>query len=417
MARNPLAADLALFPARLKALLVAVFLTGVTTFMLMPFLAVSLTRSGLSIGQAGTCVAVLLFGQQGLGHVVGILVDRYGTQRILTVGLLLRVAAFVGLMSVNGFGALLVVCALIGAGGCLVTLPIRVEFIQQDPAIRQRSLALRGAAVNGAAILGPPLGTVLLAADFRWVCVAAMSTQIAVLTLLSRRSLRTGEHAGQRHGGLPSTDRDAGQDPRPSVVALLRDRRTVTLLLVAFTFWFSYSQLNTTVALATITATGSEAILSALFVANAAIVLTLEYPVIRGLSARRPSSYLLRLGMIAMSLAFAVLAAGVSIWVLAIFIVAFSAAEIFYSSSVDDVIGRIAPAQGGGRYIGVFSLGDAAGSVAGSAAGSALFALADTGGFTHAYWLAVAALVGAATVLFVIGEQRRPHLSKVEVQV
>ncbi|WP_433389318.1 MFS transporter [Micromonospora sp. KLBMP9576] len=400
MARNLLAADWAVFPLRLKTLLVAVFLTGVTTFMFMPFLAVSLTRSGLSVGQAGICVAVLLCGQQGLGHLAGVLVDRFGTQYVLTGGLLVRVAAFAGLATLDGFVGLLTVCAMIGVGGCLVTLPIRVEFIGQDPAIRQRSLALRGAAVNGAAILGPPFGTLLLAADFRWVCLAAMATQIGVLLLLSRRSFR----AGARTTRLPRDPR-VTEAPQPSAFLLLKDRRTITLLLAAFTFWFGYSQLNTTVALAIVHDTGTEAVLSALFVANAVIVLALEYPVIRGLSSRRSSSYLVKLGMVSMSAAFAVLAMGVSVWVLAVFIVLFSTAEIFYSSSVDDVIGRISPPQGGGRYVGLLSLGDAAGSVSGSALGSTLFALAGSHDLTHTYWWGVAALIAAATTLFVLGQR------------
>jgi MFS family permease len=397
-AAHGMARDLRALPGRVRALLLTVLITGITTFMLMPFLTVSLTERGFGIGPAGLCVAAILAFQQAAGPASGWLADRYSLAPVMTVGLMLRAGALV-LLAVSGSYALLLgACVVLGMGGSMISLPIRLELIRLPEEDRRQTMALRGAAVNLGALVGPGVGGVLISASFATVCFLSAAIQIGVIVLVWCYARGTAPYGSPRPG------------PGPAPARQLRGAGAASLLVVSFAFWAAYSQINTTMPVAIVEEGLTTSALSGIFILNAAIVLTLEYPLIRLLARKMPSTRLARWGLVLFGAAFCCLAVIPGIIGFVLFIILVSFAEIGYTSSIDDVIARSRPGGPTGAYVGLYSVADGAGSTLGAAGGAELYSKALDLGAVPWFWVAFAGLMGAGAVL--VGRRTRSGVGK-----
>ncbi|MCA1559823.1 MAG: MFS transporter [Acidobacteria bacterium] len=143
--------------ARPLALLYAiVVLRTLTSLAFATFVPVMLTRRGLTIGQAGTAVAVYLFASGIGGFFGGPAADRFGARRVIALSLVLATPFLFVAPMLNGW--LFVVVLAIGGLFLQSTLPVNVTLGQ--------SLAPVSAATVSSLMMGFAWGTGGLSVPF-----------------------------------------------------------------------------------------------------------------------------------------------------------------------------------------------------------------------------------------------------------
>ncbi|NUR68012.1 MAG: MFS transporter, partial [Streptomyces sp.] len=169
---------------RLSPLLRLLILTqlafNIGFFAVLPFLSEHL---GQAVGMAGWLVGFVLglrtFSQQGLFVVGGALADRYGIRPVVLAGCALRIAGFAWLGYATRTWEVIGAVLLIGFAAALFSPAVESEVARQAVVheeatgiSRTRVLALFTVAGQAGAFVGPLLGALLLAVDFRTVCLA-----------------------------------------------------------------------------------------------------------------------------------------------------------------------------------------------------------------------------------------------------
>jgi FSR family fosmidomycin resistance protein-like MFS transporter len=116
------------YAKHLGLLYLIVVLRTLTAISFSTFLPVMLTRRGLSVGQAGTAVAVYLFASGMGGFFGGPAADRYGAKRVIALSLVCATPFLVVAPYLSGFPFIVV----LAAGGFFLqsTLPVNVTFAQ-----------------------------------------------------------------------------------------------------------------------------------------------------------------------------------------------------------------------------------------------------------------------------------------------
>lgn len=112
----------------LTLLYLIVVLRTLTALCFSTFVPVMLTQRGMTIAEAGTAVAIYLFGAGTGGFIGGPLADRFGPRRVIIVSLVLAVPFLAIAPTLSGWGFV----AVLSVGGFLLqsTLPVNVTFGQ-----------------------------------------------------------------------------------------------------------------------------------------------------------------------------------------------------------------------------------------------------------------------------------------------
>ncbi|MFD0385915.1 MFS transporter [Streptomyces stramineus] len=133
------------------------FMTNIGFFMVIPFLAVYLTRhAGMSSLQTGLLFAAMEFTRRGLGIPAGWASDRFGASRVLVLGLLIEVVAYaVFAVAGESFGLWLGAVCLMGIGGSLNNNGSRSVLASAKTGGAVVNLSRYYVSINGAALIGP----------------------------------------------------------------------------------------------------------------------------------------------------------------------------------------------------------------------------------------------------------------------
>lgn len=261
----------------LLRLLVLTQLTfNVGFFAVLPFLAEHL---GTSVGMAGWLVGFVLglrtFSQQGLFVVGGALADRYGIRPVVLTGCVLRIAGFVWLGFAERTWAVIGAVLLVGFAAALFSPAVESEVTRQavvweaaGGGDRTRVLALFTVAGQAGAFVGPLLGALLLAVDFRTACLAGAG--VFVLVLAGHVRLLPQHIPGRervRFGG--------------GVRLLLRNRRFLALCCAYGAYLLAYNQIYLALPAEVERAAGSQAPLAWLFALSSLLVVGAQLPVTR----------------------------------------------------------------------------------------------------------------------------------------
>ncbi|NNN34811.1 MFS transporter [Streptomyces sp. S3(2020)] len=273
-------------------------------FAVLPFLAEHL---GTAIGMAGWLVGFVLglrtFSQQGLFVVGGWLVDRYGVRPVVLVGCGLRIAGFAWLGFAHATWTVIGSVLLIGFAAALFSPAVESEAARQavvweadGHGSRTRVLALFSAAGQAGAFVGPLLGGLLLAVDFRTACLAGAGVFVLVLAghlwLMPQHipgRVRTRERGGLRE--------------------LLRNRRFLALCCAYGSYLLAYNQLYLALPDEVERAAGSQAPLSWLFALSSLLVVFAQLPVSRWAADRLDLRRCMAAGLLLVAAGFAVVAA------------------------------------------------------------------------------------------------------------
>ncbi|WP_221350636.1 MDR family MFS transporter [Streptomyces beigongshangae] len=292
------------FSPLLRLLVLTQLAFNIGFFAVLPFLAGHL---GTAIGMAGWLVGLVLglrtFSQQGLFVVGGALADRYGVRPVVLAGCVLRIAGFAWLGYARATWAVVGAVLLVGFAAALFSPAVESEVARQavcreeaGEGPRTHVLALFTVAGQAGAFLGPFLGALLLAVDFRTVCLAGAGVFGLVLAghtwLLPQR--------------IPGRVRAGG---RGGLRRLVRNRGFLALCCAYGAYLLAYNQLYQLLPVEVERAAGSQAPLAWLFALSSLLVVTAQLPVTRWAGDRldlRPS---MAAGLLLISAGSAVVAA------------------------------------------------------------------------------------------------------------
>ncbi|CAL9538752.1 MFS transporter [Streptomyces sp. enrichment culture] len=371
-------------------------------FAVLPYLAGHL---GGTLGLGGWLVGLVLglrtFSQQGLFVVGGALTDRFGPRPVVLAGCALRVAGFVWLAWAEAVWAVIAAVVLVGFAAALFSPAVESEAAREAVRLeaatglpRTRLLARFSAAGQAGALLGPALGAVLLAGDFRVACAAGAG--VFVLVLAGHARLMPGRAGGdpagrERAEAGPGAGRTAAELGRA-----LRHRPFLALTAAYAAYLLAYNKLYLALPAELGRATGSQAALGWLFALSSALVVAGQLPLERWAARRLSWAASLRAGLVVVAAAFAAggaLRDAGGLWAPVVFVVLLSVGQMLVSPAVRAWLPDLVDARRLGLYTGAMSsLAGLVVLVGGAPAG----ALAGTAWYWPA--LAAVALLGVAAV-------------------
>ncbi|MGW3118767.1 MDR family MFS transporter [Streptomyces sp. NPDC001107] len=286
---------------RLLILTQLAFNTGF--FAVLPFLSEHLGRA---MGMAGWLVGFVLglrtFSQQGLFVVGGVLADRYGIRPVVLAGCVLRIVGFVWLGYARETWAVVGAVLLVGFAAALFSPAVESEVARQAVMFeeagggsRTRVLALFTVAGQAGAFLGPLLGALLLAVNFRAVCLAGAAIFVFVLA----------GHAWLLPQHIPGRARTRA---RGGVRGLLRNRRFLALCGAYGACLLAYNQLYLALPAEVERVTGSQAPVAWLFAMSSLLVVTAQLPATRLVGGRLTLRRSMTAGLLLIAAGFAVMA-------------------------------------------------------------------------------------------------------------
>ncbi|MFD9420098.1 MFS transporter [Streptomyces goshikiensis] len=420
-----------------RLLLVAVLLTGLTTFMFLPLLAIELTAQGIPAGRTGFLVGLLAFSSQAFSLLSGLLVDRLGPRRVMAAGFLLRIAGYV-LLGLGGAGRpapLVAGIVAVGVGGSMLGLSTKTLLVSQEGSDPRTMLALRSTFVNIGVVVGPALGALVYPLGFRYILAACVLSHLVLgIGLVSGRTAasvpgRTAPAAAAPASASaaaakatapdaapgatgPATAPDAAAPPAaaggPGDVTrwtLLRHWAPLAALGVAY--WAIYSQLNVLLPIAANELTGSTAAISVVFTANGLLVVLFQYTLLSRVFRRATARTLLALGFLAFACAYAVLIPLAGWYSLLAFVLPVTLAEMLIGPSLDEQAVSAAALRRTGLALGTMSAAGALGSLLGSSLGGRL--LQASRGDSRVWVLLVGCSLAAAAICLLLPKVRTRH--------
>lgn len=364
-----------------RALLVAVLVTGLTTFMFLPLLAVHLTAHGVPAFRTGFLIGLLSFSSQAMSPVVGHLVDRVGAHGMMVAGFAMRIAGYTGLAFAGGadFPLLASSIGAIGVGGSLLGLSIKTRLVSEDGIPPRSMLAVRSTFVNVGVVVGPAVGALAYPLGFRVILAACVLSHLllGVRLALSR----------------PAAVAPGPASSAPASALGWRRRHWVVLCGLALLYSAIYTQLNVTLPITATELTGTATAIAAVFTINGVLVVLLQYTLLHHVFGATSSRMLLVFGFGAFACAYLVLAP-LSGWTsLLLFVLPVTVAEMLISPSLDDQAIRAGSHRRTGLALGTLSAAGALGSLLGASAGGLLLDALDGGA---GVFLGIAGLAAAA---------------------
>ncbi|WP_186241529.1 MFS transporter [Mycobacterium simulans] len=182
-------------------------------FMLMPYLADYLSGPlGLAAWAVGLVIGVRHFSHQGMFFVGGTLADRFGYKPPIVAGCLMQTGGFALLVVGRSLPSLLIAAAATGFASALFSPAVRAYLTAESGDRKVEAFALFNVFYQAGILLGPLVGSALLALDFR-IAILGAAGAFAALTVAQLTALP--QHAA---------------DPNPVSAekhSILRDWRTI----------------------------------------------------------------------------------------------------------------------------------------------------------------------------------------------
>lgn len=364
------------------------FLSTVTIFMVIPFLTLHLTSSGLmTLEQAGLIVGISFWIKRGGGLFGGLVADRFGRHGIMVAALAIRIPGYLLLAYGTRFFSLLFGSALVSLGSAFYLPAAKSALSMVTPVSdRIRVFALRTAAVNTGAAIGPLVGTLLLGYSPKLLFLVAAGA--FVLIALVNAGLRFPDACRASEGSLRLA------------LAVARAPHMLGLMVFGVLFFLVYIQTETIVPVLVKDA-GRTDLLGLLFGVWAAIVVVAQIIASRFILAI-PRHVGVLLGFTGFALGFSLLHVAGKLphvpFVVGLFaaISLFSIAEVILSLRLD-YDASLAPVERVGTSFGFVDMACGLGGLMGSSLGSFAYHRLDLSGWPiSSVWLLMAVLSVAA---------------------
>lgn len=334
-------------------------------FVVFPLISIRFVdQLGWAAVLVGLALGLRQLVQQGLGIFGGAIADRFGAKPMIVTGMLMRAAGFALMAMADEPWILWLACALSGLGGTLFDPPRTALVIKLTrPHERGRFYSLLMMQDSAGAVIGALIGSWLLQYDFHFVCWTG-----AVIFILA---------AGWNVWLLPAYRISTVRAPmKEGLMRVLRDRRFVTFVLTLTGYYMLSVQVMLMLPIVVNEIAGSPAAVKWMYAIEAALSLTLLYPIARWSEKRFRLEQRLMFGLLIMTLSLFPVGLITHLQTLFMFICFFYMGSIIAEPARETLSASLADSRARGSYMGFSRLGLALGGALGYTGGGWMY---DTG--------------------------------------
>ncbi|BEL90151.1 MULTISPECIES: multidrug efflux MFS transporter MdtH [Serratia] len=324
--------------------------------------------------------------QQGLGIFGGAIADRFGAKPMIVTGMLLRAAGFATMAMADAPWILWFSCALSALGGTLFDPPRTALVIKLTrPHERGRFFSLLMMQDSAGAVVGALIGSWLLQYDFHFVCWVG-----AAIFVLA---------AGWNAWLLPAYRISTVRIPmKEGMLRVLRDRRFLTYVLTLTGYYMLAVQVMLMMPIVVNEIAGSPAAVKWMYAIEAALSLSLLYPLARWGEKHFRLEQRLMAGLLLMTLSLLPIGLATSLQGVFTLICCFYLGSIIAEPARETLSASLADPRARGSYMGFSRLGLALGGALGYTGGGWMYDTGRTMNMPELPWLLLGA-VGFATLL------------------
>lgn len=324
--------------------------------------------------------------QQGLGIFGGAIADRFGAKPMIVTGMLLRAAGFATMAMADAPWILWFSCALSALGGTLFDPPRTALVIKlTHPHERGRFFSLLMMQDSAGAVVGALIGSWLLQYDFHFVCWVG-----AAIFVLA---------AGWNAWLLPAYRISTVRVPmKEGMLRVVRDRRFLTYVLTLTGYYMLAVQVMLMLPIVVNEIAGSPAAVKWMYAIEAALSLSLLYPLARWGEKHFRLEQRLMAGLLLMTLSLLPIGLASSLQGVFTLICCFYLGSIIAEPARETLSASLADPRARGSYMGFSRLGLALGGALGYTGGGWMYDTGRTMNMPELPWLLLGA-VGFATLL------------------
>ncbi len=350
----------------------------VVTSMSIPFLAIYLTGTmGVSSTQTGFIVAASSLAGVSISFYGGYISDRIGRKKVMLVSVFCWAAVFFGFAASTEVWMFFVVNVLNGL--CRSVFEPASRALLSDTTAPEHKLLvfnLRYAAINIGVVFGPILGLQLGSAEstFPFLIAGIVYVLYGFVLIVQFAAHRT---------ALPLPNQARPPQIREAFSVTSRDRIFLPVLIGTTFCVLGYGHFSSTLAqylsLTPGISNGKE-LFSYMLAMNAAVVLLVQYPIVKTASRFRPVVPLI-LGNLFVAISLLMFGMGHSLFLLLAGVFVFTVGEVLMFTMMDMLIDRIAKPEWKGTYFGTIGFNNIGNVVAPIVGGLLLDRFAVQSGF------------------------------------
>ncbi|CAB1218252.1 Multidrug resistance protein MdtH [Serratia liquefaciens] len=365
-------------------------------FVVFPLISIRFVdQLGWAAVVVGAALGLRQLIQQGLGIFGGAIADRFGAKPMIVTGMLMRAAGFATMAMADQPWILWFSCALSALGGTLFDPPRTALVIKLTrPHERGRFYSLLMMQDSAGAVIGALIGSWLLQYDFHFVCWVGAS--IFVLA------------AGWNAWLLPAYRISTVRAPmKEGMMRVLRDRRFLTYVLTLTGYYMLSVQVMLMLPIVVNEIAGSPTAVKWMYAIEAALSLSLLYPLARWSEKRFRLEQRLMAGLLLMTLSLIPVGLATSLQGVFTLICCFYLGSIIAEPARETLSASLADPRARGSYMGFSRLGLALGGAVGYTGGGWMYDTGHAVGMPELPWILLG-IVGLIT-LFALYWQFNPR--------
>lgn len=356
-------------------------------FVVFPLISIRFVdQLGWAAVVVGAALGLRQLIQQGLGIFGGAIADRFGAKPMIVTGMLMRAAGFATMAMADQPWILWFSCALSALGGTLFDPPRTALVIKLTrPHERGRFYSLLMMQDSAGAVIGALIGSWLLQYDFHFVCWVGAS--IFVLA------------AGWNAWLLPAYRISTVRAPmKEGMMRVLRDRRFLTYVLTLTGYYMLSVQVMLMLPIVVNEIAGSPTAVKWMYAIEAALSLSLLYPIARWSEKRFRLEQRLMAGLLLMTLSLIPVGLATSLQGVFTLICCFYLGSIIAEPARETLSASLADPRARGSYMGFSRLGLALGGAVGYTGGGWMYDTGHAVGMPELPWILLG-IVGMITLL------------------
>lgn len=339
-------------------------------------------QMGWAAAAVGLALGLRQLMQQGLGLVGGSLADRFGAKPLIVLGMLLRAAGFAVMAVAQHTGVLVFSCLLSGLGGMLFDPPRSAMVIKLTrPDERSRFYSLLMMQDSAAAMGGALVGTWLLAFDFFWVAMGGCA--VFVLAALANALLLPAYRVASTR-----------TPPLAAMRTVLSDKAFLAFVFTLSGYYALGVQIMLLMPVTIKQLAGTPQAVSWMYALDAALSLTLLYPLARWGERHLRLETRVLAGVLTMAVSMAAMAWVHSVHAAFVILSIFFIGALIAEPAREALLARFAQPQARASYMGMGRIGLAIGGLLGYTGGGWLLDYARAHNLPVLPWLVLATVGG-----------------------
>ena len=348
------------FSSNVKLILITSLLSNIGIFMVIPFLAIYLSKlETITTAQVGLIIGVAFWCQRAGSFFGGLMSDYLHIKGTMLLGLTIRIPGYLLVGYVDSFYLLLIVCSIIGLGSSIY-LPAAKSYLVKVTSDKDKIdvLSTRMIFSNIGVAIGPVIGMSVftLSPSVLFVTVAVI---FSILTLMNLKL----EGRNERLVSSQVSAKDFG--------VLLANRMMIAIALLMFLFMAFYMQIEVTIPMFSSEKFDNK-IVSYIFICNAFIVIFFQSAISKW-ACNGAAKKVISITFILFSLCFLLMnMVGDSYTLVFLAVIAFSFAEIIIQIRLDYDATNVSKKMVATTF-GIMSLAGAFGGLVGSYIGTLLY--------------------------------------------